>query len=89
MLQIISAYLGIFIMGIGEIIFAKIVLNDKIAVNKKMIITILLVATLVNTIGYLYLEEVIKTAIMFIVHIRFKKKTIASIKEYYERRNKE
>lgn len=61
MWQIISTYIGILIMGIGAIVFGKIVLEKRAKISKLKLIIILLVATLIFTIGYTYLDGTIKT----------------------------
>jgi len=73
MLTSISIYIGILILGIGEILFAKIVLNDKIKVSKVKIILTLLITTLFCYFANTYLTGVIKTLLVCIIHmIEFK-----------------
>jgi len=73
MWQIINKYIGVLILGIGEIIFARIVLNQRIEIKKTKAIVIFLISTILCAIGYIYLQDVVKTSVMFIVHmIEFK-----------------
>ena len=69
MSQIISNYIGILIFCIGEIIFAKIVLNKKIETKKIQTVLILLIAAVFSALCSTYLEETIKSAVIYIIHI--------------------
>lgn len=69
MWQIINNYIGILIMGIGAIVFGKIVLEKRVKISKLKLIIILLVATLIFTIGYTYLDGTIKTLSLYIVYL--------------------
>jgi len=69
MLKGISIFAGILILGIGEIIFAKIVLNEKIKVSNFKLIILLLFITLLYTFSSIYLTGIIKTFINCILHI--------------------
>jgi len=69
MLKIISLYLGIVIMAIGEIIFARIVLNKKIEISKLKLSIIFILTTILLSITTIYLNGIIKTLILFIIHI--------------------
>lgn len=68
MLQIISNYLGISILWIGEILFAKIVLGKKIAVNKISLIVTFVVTIIIYNIIYMYFTGTFKTFMMFAIH---------------------
>ena len=73
MLKIISLYLGIVIMMIGIISFARIVLNQQIKVSKIQIILIVLISSIIYTLTYLYLEQTMKTLInCFLQMLTFK-----------------
>ena len=65
----ISIFIGILILGIGEIIFAKIVLKDKIKVSTLKLILTLLTVTSIYTLSSIYLTGVLKTFINCIVHV--------------------
>ena len=69
MWQIISTWLGIFIMGICEIVFAKIILQENIKVTKFNIITVLLISSILYTLNNLYIYGTIKTLIVCIIHV--------------------
>lgn len=69
MSQIISNYIGILFLSMGEIIFGKIVLNNKIETSKVCTIFILLVASVIFTLSSTYLEGTIKSAVIYIIHI--------------------
>ena len=69
MSQIISNYIGILFLSMGEIIFGKIVLNNKIETSKVCTIFILLVASVIFTLSSTYLEGINKTALIYIIHI--------------------
>ena len=69
MLQIISTFLGIFIMGICEIIFAKIILQEKIKISKIELIAILIISSIVYTLNNLYLYGTIKTLLVCLIHV--------------------
>ena len=69
MWQIISIWLGIFIMGICEIIFAKIILQKDIKVPKYLIVLTLLITSIIYTINNICLVGTLKTLIVCIVHI--------------------
>lgn len=68
MLQIISTWLGIFIMGICEVIFAKIILQQNIKIPRYILALILLVTSVIYTINNIYLVGIPKTLIVCIVH---------------------
>ena len=55
MWQNISIWLGIFIMGICEIIFAKIILKEEIKVSKYVLLAVLLVTSIIYTINNIYI----------------------------------
>ena len=69
MLQNISVFIGIFILSIGEIIFAKIVLEEKISVSKIYLFLILLITTLLSQLTNIYLTGVIKTLVAVIIYV--------------------
>ena len=69
MLKIISLFTGILILGIGELIFARIVLDKKIEKSPVKVILIFLLSTLVYTVTNLYLQGISKTIIILIVHV--------------------
>lgn len=69
MLQIISNYLGIFILGIGEILFAKIVLNKSIEVNKLRFMIIFIIVTIFCIIVYTCFTGMFKTVLIFVIHM--------------------
>ena len=69
MWQIISTWFGIFIMGICEIVFARIILQEKIKVTKFNIITVLLLSSILYTLNNLYIYGTIKTLIVCIIHV--------------------
>lgn len=69
MWQIISIWLGIFIMGICEIIFAKIILQKDIKVPKYLLLLTLLVTSIIYTINNICLVGTLKTLIVCIVHV--------------------
>lgn len=65
----ISTYIGIILLGIGEILFAKISLNKKIEVSKVKSFLILLLTGLACTIFYINTSGTIKTLLVYIVHV--------------------
>jgi len=69
MYRIISNYLGIFILGIGEILFAKIVLNKDFEVKKIFVLITLLCITVCSTISFYFFDGVIKTLLVYIIHL--------------------
>lgn len=69
MWQIISIWLGIFIMGICEIIFAKIILQKDIKVPKYLLLLTLLITSIIYTINNICLVGTLKTLIVCIVHV--------------------
>ena len=69
MLQIISVWIGIFIMGICEIIFAKIILQEKIKISKIELIAILIISSIAYTLNNLYLYGTIKTLLVCLIHV--------------------
>lgn len=69
MWQIISSYIGVLIFCIGEIIFAKIVLDKKIETKKIQTILILLISAAFSALSSTYLDGTLKSAIIFIIHI--------------------
>lgn len=73
MWQIINKYLGVYIgvlvIGIGEIIFAKLSLNKKIEVKKLKTIAILLLSALAYTMIYVNMGGMIKTLFICIIHV--------------------
>lgn len=69
MWQIISNYIGILILCIGEITFAKIVLNQKIEINRIQAILIFLITTILCTIIYIYTLGTLKTILIYIIHM--------------------
>lgn len=69
MWQIINIWLGIFIMGICEIIFAKIILQKDIKISKYLLLLTLLITSIIYTINNIYLVGTLKTLIVCIVHI--------------------
>ena len=69
MWQNISIWLGIFIMGICEIIFAKIILKEEIKVSKYVLLAVLLVTSIIYTINNIYIYGILKTAIVCIIHV--------------------
>ena len=69
MLEIISTYLGIVILGIGEVLFAKIVLNSNLKTKKFNTISIICLSALLYLFFYIYLVGVIKSLLMYIIHM--------------------
>ena len=69
MLQIISTWIGIFIMGICEVIFAKIILKQNVKVPHYILALIILVTSVIYTINNIYLVGTPKTLIVCIIHI--------------------
>ncbi len=69
MLQTISTWFGILIMGICEIIFAKIILQEEIKVSKLELILIILISSIIYTTTNLYLYGTLKTIIVCAVHV--------------------
>lgn len=69
MLQIISIYFGICILGIGEILFAQIVLDKKIKINKLKMFLIFVLVTILCTITYVCFEGMFKTLLIYIFHL--------------------
>ena len=69
MLPIISGYLGVFILEIEKIIFAKVNLNKKISINKFKFILIVLISTVLCTVFSIYLTGVSKTVSFYIIYI--------------------
>lgn len=73
MLENISTFIGILILGIGEVIFARLVLNEKIKVSKVGLVFIMLIAAFLCTVTNAYLNGVIKTFVGLIIYVfRFK-----------------
>ena len=68
MLEIINNYIGILILGIGEILFAKIVTNKKIEVNTGKFFVIFILARLMLTVTYICFTGTVKTIMMYIIH---------------------
>ena len=56
-------------MGICEIVFAKIILQENIKVTKFNIITVLLISSILYTLNNLYIYGTIKTLIVCIIHV--------------------
>ena len=84
MLEIINNYIGILILGIGEILFANIVTNKKIEVNKRKFFIVFVISRLFHTITYICFSGTIKTFTMYIIHclefkILFKLNNLKSI----------
>lgn len=69
MWQIINNYIGIFILGIAEIIFANIVTNKKIAFNNTKKLLIIFISILGFTLISTYLTGTIKTVLLYFVHM--------------------
>ena len=69
MWQIISNYIGVLILGIGEILFAKIVLEKEQEISISKTILLLLLVTLISTISSTYMDGIINTFLLAIVHI--------------------
>ena len=69
MLEIISTYLGIVILGIGEVLFAKIVLDKNIQISKIKTIIVFLISTILFLIVPFYLKSTFKTILLFLVHM--------------------
>ena len=78
MLENISTFIGILILGIGEVIFARLVLNEKIKVSKIGLVFIMLIAAFLCTVTNAYLNGVIKTLIGIIIYT-FRYKMIFNI----------
>ena len=69
MLQNISTFIGIFILGIGEVLFARIVLDEKIKVSKIKLIIIMLLSALLCTITNIFLSGVVKTLVGIAIYM--------------------
>lgn len=69
MWQIISDFIGIFILGICEIIFARIVLDSSIKTSKITTAIILLISSLIFTLISTYSVGTIKTIMLYIIHM--------------------
>lgn len=69
MWQIISDFIGIFILGICEIIFARIVLDSSIKTSKITTAIILSISTLIFTLISTYSVGTIKTIMLYIIHM--------------------
>ena len=69
MWQIISTFIGIFVLGIGEIIFAKIVLNQNIEINKIKAIIVFIITTIMCTTIYLQFTGITKTLFIYLIHL--------------------
>ena len=69
MLQIISIFIGILVLSIGEVIFAKIVLNKKLETNKIQTLLILISSTAFFVLSTNYLTGIVKTILVYIIHI--------------------
>lgn len=69
MWQIISNYIGIVILAIGELIFAKIVLNKKIQVPTLYAILIFGISTFLFWFLSTYSFGILKTLLLYILHI--------------------
>ena len=69
MCQNISNYIGIVILGIGEILFARITLNQKIEINKFKAILTFILTTILCTVIYMFSSGIVKTLLIFVVHM--------------------
>lgn len=69
MWQNISNYIGIVILGIGEILFARITLNQKIEINKFKAILTFVLTTILCTVIYMFSSGIVKTLLIFVVHM--------------------
>lgn len=69
MLKIISMFIGILILGIGEVIFGKIVLDEEIKVSKLKLFLILIFTSIIYTSINFYLTGATKTILLWIIHI--------------------
>ena len=78
MLKIISMFIGILILGIGEVIFGKIVLDEDIKVSKLKLVLIVLFVTGLCTLTNYYLDGITKTIVGLIIYV-FKFKFIFDI----------
>ena len=78
MLKIISMFIGILILGIGEVIFGKIVLDEEIKVSKLKLVLIVLFVTGLCTLTNYYLDGITKTIVGLIIYV-FKFKFIFDI----------
>lgn len=78
MLKIISMFIGILILGIGEVIFGKIVLDEEIKVSKLKLVLIILFVTGLCTLTNYYLDGITKTIVGLIIYV-FKFKFIFDI----------
>lgn len=78
MLKIISMFIGILILGIGEVIFGKIVLDEEIKVSKLKLALIILIVTGLCTLTNYYLDGITKTIVGLIIYV-FKFKFIFDI----------
>ena len=68
MLEVFSIYLGIFILGIGEFLFAKIILNKDTEMKKFNFVILFILAKVLITIIYIYFIGTLKTLMMCIIH---------------------
>lgn len=69
MLGIVSIYLGILILGIGEVIFAKIVLNKKVQMSILSFLFVFLGFTFLYTLMYINFSGIVKSSLFFIAHM--------------------
>ena len=73
MLQIINehmgTYIGVLLLGIGEIVFAKVSLDKPITTNKFMTFVILILTALACTIISINMTGMTKTLSICIVHV--------------------
>ena len=67
MLEIINNYIGILILGIGEILFANIVTNKKIEVNKRKFFIVFVLTTLLCLFVYVNFTTTLKTLLIYII----------------------
>ena len=64
-----SAYIGIFLLGIGEILFAKISLKQEVTLSKLKTFLVLLIASLIYAIIYANMTGIAKTFFIYFIHV--------------------
>ena len=69
MWQNIDMYIGIVIMTIGVIYFAKIVLDKQFEVSKIELLLIVCIISLFYTILYLNFDGILKTTIICLINV--------------------
>jgi len=67
MINILETYIGIVILVMSTILFAKIVLNKQIAVNKIMFVIVVLISALLYDVFSIYLVPTAKSLCIFVL----------------------